>query len=68
MILIEIKKEIINNLSRERIIEMAIRDEEKPIGALLTYIKDMYDIPKTKGLDIALGVICHYNIDNRMYN
>lgn len=64
----EIKKEIISNLSRERIIEMSIRDEEKPVGALLSYIKDMYGIPKTQGLDIALGVICHYNIDNRMYN
>lgn len=63
----EIKKEIISNLSRRRIIEMAVRDEEKPIGALLSYIKDMYGIPKTQGLDIALGVICHYNIENRMY-
>lgn len=63
----EIKQELINNLSRSRIIEMARRDEEKPMGALLTYIRDMYGLTKTEGWDIALAVLYHFKVENKMY-
>ena len=58
---------LIKNLSRERIIEMARRDEEKPIGALLTYIRDMYGLTKTDGWDVASAVLNHFKIENKMY-
>lgn len=58
---------LIKNLSRERIIEMARRDEEKPMGALLTYIRDMYGLTKTDGWDVAFAVLNHFKVENKMY-
>ena len=60
--------EIIQNLSRNYIINMSIRDKEKPIGFLLTYIRDVYGLSKTEGWDIAIYILNHYNIKNELYN
>lgn len=62
------KEEIFNDIlkywSRSDILERAKRDNERPMGTLLTYIKDVYNLPKIQGWDIAERVIKHYNIVN----
>lgn len=62
------KEEIFNDIlrywSRSDILERAKRDNERPMGTLLTYIKDVYNLPKPQGWEIAERVINHYNIVN----
>ena len=62
------KEEIFNDIlkywSRSDILEIAKRDNERPMGTLLTYIKDVYNLPKPQGWEIAERVIKHYNIVN----
>lgn len=62
------KEEIFNDIlrywSRSDILERAKRDNERPMGTLLTYIKDVYNLPKPQGWEIAEKVINHYNIVN----
>jgi len=62
------KEEIFNDIlkywSRSDILERAKRDNERPMGTLLTYIKDVYNLSKIQGWEIAERVIKHYNIVN----
>lgn len=60
----QIFQELITDLSKEKIIEKAKIDQEKPMGFLLTYIRDMYNLPKTAGWQIAEKVLEYYGIDN----
>lgn len=63
----EIYQEITTDFTREKIIGKAIRDEEKPFGFLITYIRDVYGRSKTQGWDIAMRVLDHFGIDNENY-
>ena len=60
----EVFNEIIKNLNGDDIINGAIRDDEKPIGYLLTYIKDEYNIPKKEGWNIAEAILKYFGIKN----
>jgi len=60
----KILEELKKDLTRDAIINSAIRDEEKPMGYLLTYIRDMYNLPKTDGWNIAVKVLEYFNIKN----
>ena len=64
----EIFNEIISQLSKDTIINGAMKDNEMPMGFLLTYIKDMYNIPKPQGWKIAEAVLRYFGIENKMYN
>ena len=64
----EILQDILSKLTPRMIIQGASRDNEKPMGYLLTYIRDMYGLPKTQGWDIAEAVLKHYNIENKEYH
>ena len=63
----EIYNELVKDFTKEKIIEKARRDEEKPFGALITYIRDVYNLPKTKGWNIAMRMLDHFGIDNEKY-
>ena len=63
----EIKQDLLSKLTPRIIIQGAIKGEEKPMGFLLTYIKDMYGLSKTQGWDIAESVLARYNIENKMF-
>lgn len=60
----EVFCELTSTLTRERIIGKAAHDEEKPMGYLLTYIRDMYNMPKTEGWNVAEALLNFFNIDN----
>lgn len=64
----EIFNEIIGQLSKDTIINGAMKDNEMPMGFLLTYIKDMYNIPKPQGWKIAEAVLRYFGIENKMYS
>ena len=49
-------------LNRETIIRCAERDEETPFGFLLSYLKDMYFLPKVCGYGVAERILEHFNI------
>jgi hypothetical protein len=63
----EIYYELIRDFNRGKIISKAVRDQEKPFGALITYIRDVYGVPKTKGAKIVDRVLEHFKIDNEKY-
>lgn len=46
-------------LTRERIIDKSQKNEEKPFGFVIDYIKDMYGVSKSEGWDTAKKV-CEY--------
>ena len=58
----EIFAELSTTLTRERIVEGAIRDNEKPMGFLITYIRDMYGLPKTEGRSIAEDLLKFFDL------
>ena len=62
-----IAKAVMNMLTREQIIEKARRDGEKPMGYLLTYIKDMCNCSKIQAWPAAEKVLKEYNINNDEY-
>lgn len=62
-----IKEEVLKNFTKTSLIEKCRRDDEMPMGVLLTYIKDMYGLPKTKGWDIAASVLDELKVENKMY-
>lgn len=64
----EIFNEIISQLSKDAIINGAMKDNEMPMGFLLTYIKDMYNISKPQGWKIAEAVLRYFGIENKMYS
>jgi hypothetical protein len=55
--------ECITALDRETIIGCAERGNETPLGYLLTYLKDMYFIPKYYGWGIAERILKHFDIE-----
>ncbi len=59
----KIYTECITALDRETIIKCAERDEEFPLGFLLSYLKDMYFLPKYYGYGIAERILKHFNIE-----
>ena len=54
--------ECITTFDRELIIKCAERDEENPFGFLLSYLKDMYFLPKVCGYGVAERILKHFNI------
>lgn len=58
----KIYAECITALDRETIIKCAERDNETPLGYLLTYLKDMYFLPKYYGWGVAERILTHFNI------
>ena len=58
----KIYTECITALDRETIIKCAERDEETPFGFLLSYLKDMYFLPKYYGYGVAERILKHFNI------
>jgi hypothetical protein len=59
----QIYTECITALDRETIIGCAERGNETPFGYLLTYLKDMYFIPKYYGWGIAERILKHFDIE-----
>lgn len=59
----KIYTECITALDRETIIKCAERDEEFPLGFLLSYLKDMYFLPKYYGYGVAERILKHFNIE-----
>lgn len=64
----EIFDDIKSKLTHYDVIKGAIRDKEKPMGFLLTYMKDVYGIPKTRGFHIAERLLDLYHIVNERYD
>lgn len=58
----KIYTECITALDRETIIKCAERDEEYPLGFLLSYLKDMYFLPKYYGYGVAERILKHFDI------
>lgn len=54
---------LLKTLTPATIIQRAKRDGEKPMGFLLTYIRDM-GLPKTSGWIVAEAVLSRFMIDN----
>lgn len=59
----KIYTECITALNRETIIRCAERDEETPFGFLLSYLKDMYFLPKVCGYGVAERILKYFNIE-----
>ena len=60
----EVFCELTSRLTREKIIGKAIHDGEKPMGFLLTHIRDLYNMPKSEGWNVAESLLRFFNIDN----
>ena len=58
----KIYTECITALNTETIIRCAERDEETPFGFLLSYLKDMYFLPKICGYGVAERILKYFNI------
>ena len=54
--------EIITRMSKEDILRKAERDNEKPFGYIIEYIRDEYNIPKPDGWHIAERICKFYGI------
>ena len=59
----KIYTECITALNRETIIKCAERDEETPLGFLLSYLKDMYFLPKYYGYGVAKRILKYFSIE-----
>ena len=55
---------LINKLNRYTILESARKNEERPFGFVIDYIKDVYGISKTEGWDTAMQVLAYFGIKN----
>ena len=58
----KIYTECLTAFNRELIIECAERDKETPFGFLLSYLKDMYFLPKVCGYEVSKRILKHFNI------
>jgi len=58
----KIYNECANALDADTIIQCAKRNNETPIGFLLTYLKDMYFLPKYYGWEVTERLLKHFNI------
>lgn len=52
------------HLDRECIIRNARRNDEKPFGYVIDYLKDEYSLPKSIGWNIALKILREFKIVN----
>lgn len=59
----KIYNECANALDADTIIQCAKRNNETPIGFLLTYLKDMYFLPKYYGWGIVEELLKHFDIE-----
>ena len=59
----KIYTECITAFDRETIIKCAERGNETPLGYLLTYLKDMYFLPKYYGYGVAERILKYFNIE-----
>lgn len=59
----KIYTECITAFDRETIIRCAERGNETPFGYLLTYLKDMYFLPKYYGYGVAERILKYFNIE-----
>lgn len=57
-------KECTEQLTKDTILSRAERDGERPMGFLLTYLRDNYSLPKTSGWSIAEKILERFGIDN----
>ena len=55
-------------LSKEDILRRAKRNEEKPFGYVIDYLKDVYHLPKMIGYDIADKILEYFGIDNECFS
>lgn len=58
----EIFQSVIKKLSKNYILNRAYQDKENPFGVVITYIRDYYNTPKTKGWNIAKRVCDYYKL------
>lgn len=58
----EIFNESINELDSFIIKKGAIKDEETPLGYVLTYLKDNYSLTKIESYPIATKIVSHFNL------
>ena len=54
----------IKNLSRYYILIKAKKNQEKPFGFVIDYLKDRYGLPKMEGWDTAEQILKYFKIDN----
>lgn len=64
----KIYAELEQTLTREQIIRGSRRDGEKPLGYLLTYLKDNYGLPKQAGFKVATDTLWRLGISNEHPN
>lgn len=53
------------SLNKENILRGAKRNNENPFGYVIDHLKDVYNVPKTVGYDIAEKILEYYEIDNK---
>lgn len=58
----EIYNNCITELDSDFIRSSAKKDNESPLGFLLTYLKDNYSLTKIEGYPIAEKIITHFNL------
>lgn len=63
-----IYNECLSELDAYTIITGARKDNEKPMGYLLSYLKDTYYLPKIKGCKIAEKILKHFEINNSIFD
>lgn len=52
------------HLNRYIILDRAKKNNEKPLGYVVDYLKEHYSLPKTKGLPIAEKILKHFKIED----
>lgn len=62
MIINEIYSECIKELNANNILFCSRKNEEKPFGYVIDYIKDMYNISKTESWDTAKAICQYFNL------
>jgi hypothetical protein len=58
----------IRNMDKEDILRSAKRNNEKPFGYVIDYLKDVYFLPKLIGSDIADNILEYFEIDNECFS
>ena len=58
----------IRNMDKEDILRSAKRNNEKPFGYVIDYLKDVYFLPKLIGCDIADNILEYFEIDNECFS
>ena len=48
--------EVTGALTKEKIAECALRNQEYPFGFVIDYLKDVYLLPKSEGWDTAMAI------------